>query len=207
MTKQIKLFGGIIIIAAYLVLFFFAAQTIDFYKLLIAGVVSLLSFSFVSRFGINEKIVGNETTYNPSEFPWYVAIFIVELSGYALYKNINHELLSFQIDNYALLFIIFYFILPSLVFLVILILNKNDKIIISDASLIWIDNKKKENLLISNIRSTCCVTENIGLLFSKTKLIVDIVNGESIMIPVHKMNFTKKGATQVSNHLNSLLKK
>ena len=62
MTKQIKLFGGIIIIAAYLVLFFFAAQTIDFYKLLIAGVVSLLSFSFISRFGINEKIVGNEKT-------------------------------------------------------------------------------------------------------------------------------------------------
>jgi hypothetical protein len=199
--------GAILILILYVVLFFLAAKTIDYYKLILAGTLSLFAFTIISRIKIKEIKTGNETTFNPSEYPWYVAIFIVQFSGYALYKSINHDVLLIKYNNYALLFIFFYFILPAMFFLFILLINKNDRIIINDEYIKWYDNKKEGTVLLKNIKSCEISIKNNLIFFATTKLIIHNIDGSRSTIPTYKMNFTKTGVLQASQLLNSLINK
>jgi hypothetical protein len=207
MKKPLLNTGTILILILYVVLFFLAAKTIDYYKLILAGTLSLFAFTIISRIKIKEIKNGNETTFNPSEYPWYAAIFIVQFSGYALYKSINHDILTIEYNNYALLFIIFYFVLPSIFFLFILIINKNDRIVINDDSIKWYDNKKEGTLMLKNIKSCEISEKNYLLFYATTELIIHNIDGSSTIIPAYKMNFTKTGVLQASKLLNSLINK
>ena len=194
------------ILCCYVIVFILAANEGSYLKLILAGLTSLLSFTFVNQLKIKEVVDNDSFIYNPSEFPWYLALFITQFSGYALYKNVNHNDLLASSHLFTLLFILMYFVIPSLVILVILIKNRNDKITLNAKTVTWLDNNQEVSVLLESIKSVDVLSERYLMVFVKSQLQLSLTDGGLRFIPTYKMNFTFKGTRQVGDKLTLLLK-
>jgi hypothetical protein len=179
---------------------------VGYLKLILAGLASLLSFSIANQLKIKEVVENEKFIYNPSEFSWYLALFITQFSGYALYKNVDHNELLASSHLFTLLFILMYFVIPSLVILVILINNRNDKITLNAETLTWLDNTQEVSIPLGSIKSVDVLSERYLFVFVKSQLQLSLTDGGLNYVPTYKMNFTLKGTRQVGDKLSLLLK-
>ncbi len=196
----------LLILCCYVIVFILAANEGGYLKLILAGLTSLLSFTIVNQLKIKEVVDNDSFIYNPSEFPWYLALFITQFSGYALYKNVDHNDLLASSHLFTLLFILMYFVIPSLVILVILINNRNDKITLNAKTVTWLDNNQEVSVLLESIKSVDVLSERYLMVFEKSELQLSLTDGGLRFIPTYKMNFTFKGTRQVGDKLTLLLK-
>jgi hypothetical protein len=196
----------LLILCCYGIVFIQAANEVGYLKLILAGLASLLSFSIANQLKIKEVVENEKFIYNPSEFPWYLALFITQFSGYALYKNVDHNELLASSHLFTLLFILMYFVIPSLVILVILINNRNDKITLNAETLTWLDNTQEVSIPLGSIKSVDVLSERYLFVFVKSQLQLSLTDGVLKYVPTYKMNFTFKGTRQVGDKLSLLLK-
>ncbi len=185
----------------YLVILVLAGMEVGYLMLIPAGLVSLAAFSIVNQIKIKVKEVGNTRIYNPAEYLYYLALMISEFSGYALYRNLDHNQLGLSNQKYTLIFIIIYFVIPALIFFFYLVVNRNDQIMLDNQSLKWVDSKQEVTVPLNSIQSIEILQKSPLFFYSTSQIRLTLGNGEYMFIPAHKMNFSAKGVRQVCQEL------
>ncbi len=201
MKEKSTSFWGYFVGIIYLLILLLAGTEVEFFKLIPAGIVGIASFSIVNQIKIKVKKDGQNWIYNPAEYLYYLALLISEFSGYALYRNLDHNELGFSNQKFTLVFIIIYFVIPAIIFFYFLIVNRNDQIILDDQSLKWVDNKQEFSVSLSSIQSVEILKESTLFFYPTSQIKLAMSNGESKLIPAHKMNFSAKGVQQVFQEL------
>ncbi len=189
--------------AGYVFLFVMAGRALGFLIPFFAGLVSLLSLYIANTFKIRESGNTSEIVFNPSELPWYAALGIVEVSGFTLFKFVDHREVSLLPMNYAAAFFLFYFVIPGLYFLSLLIINRNDRVVIKDGVLSWVDNGTKAEVALSSVDSVS-VEKGFGGFFPV--IMLRLKQGRAKWIPAYRMNFTHRGIGQLVQAIKNALR-
>lgn len=181
----------------YLVVLVLAGLEVGFLKLIPSGLVSLAAFSIVNQLKMKVVVEGETHIYNPVEALYYIALMISEFSGFALYKNLDHNDLGFSNHKFTLIFLIIYFIIPGLIFFYSVLVNQNDKILLDNQTVKWVDNKKEVHVSLSTIVAVETLQVRNLFFYSIAQIKLELVDGQTLTIPTHKMNFSAKGVHQV----------
>jgi hypothetical protein len=192
-----------LVMAGYVFLFVMAGRALGFLIPFFAGLVSLLSLYIANTFKIRESGNTSEIVFNPSELPWYAALGIVEVSGFTLFKFVDHREVSLLPMNYAAAFFLFYFVIPGLYFLSLLIINRNDRVVIKDGVLSWVDNGTKAEVALSSVDSVS-VEKGFGGFFPV--IMLRLKQGRAKWIPAYRMNFTHRGIGQLVQAIKNALR-
>lgn len=196
-----------LLISLYIILFFLAAKTAGFLILTLLTISSILVIYFSGKLKTKRDVYKDDIYFNPSEFQWYLPMFIIDFFAFYYYNNLPSELKAFDSNNYVLIFLFSYFLIPSIVFLIIIFKNNNDRVVLSIDKVTWFDNDQETCVLISDIKNIKIQIDKIGFIFRRAYVALFLIDGRELAIPTYKMNITKSGAIMIMGYIEELQSK
>ena len=145
--------------------------------------------------------------FNPQEWPKYIAVIIIQSTGYFLFHRIGHAEAGTTGYISSITFIAIVVLIPGLVLFILLVRNRNDRITLTRQELRWQDNQTTGTIDISTIRNIRAVQEQKALIIPKHHLLVELRSNEQTVIPVHQMNFTWRDTLRTAKTIQSMLSK
>lgn len=164
---------------------------------LVAGVAfGLGAISIADMIGaVKPQIAGEATVFDPKEWPKYIAVLLIEATGFYLYRSMGH-LQTGQTPHIAgVAFILLVVALPAIILFIIMIRNSNDKVILTPTHLNWEDNEDRGSVSRTDIGSVAPVYEHSALIIPRHRIRITLKNGGTTDIPVYRMNFTRRDTT------------
>ena len=148
---------------------------------------------------------GTEVVYDPREWPKYVAVFLIQATGYILYHRLGHDAPPSSGYLAGIAFIVVVVALPGIVVFVLLVRNRNDRITLTASQLIWKDNEQHGCLNRSDIRSITAVRSRIAGIIPANFIHVELQDGGSASIPAYRMNFTWRDTLRTVDGIRSAI--
>ena len=91
-----------LLISLYIILFFLAAKTAGFLILTLLTISSILVIYFSGKLKTKRDVYKDDIYFNPSEFQWYLPMFIIDFFAFYYYNNYDNYIppTNYVEDNY-----------------------------------------------------------------------------------------------------------
>ena len=192
MTKKntkifIILYSLSIIISGY-----FSYAELGFIKPLVGILMSLGTIHLIENLKSKPSVKFDIIEFNPSEFPKYVAVFIIQSVGFLLlhsiYQNSDHT----ESHIWPIIFIGLITGVPGMILFVSLVINKNDSISFDQIKISWKDNKEVNSRNLEDIAEVTLVRNSFIYIFQLYSIELLMKDDSKVEIPTYRMNFTKQ---------------
>lgn len=170
-----------------------------------AGLGAIGIANFLSAVRPTETPTGLD--FNPREWPKYIAVGIIQTTGYFLYHRIGHAEVGSGKYVTSIIFIAIIVAIPALILFILLVRNRNDRITLTGQELKWQDNHTTGTIDIGKISSIRAVQAQKVLIIPNHHLLIELQNNEQTVIPVHQMNFTWRDTQRTAKTIQSMLSK
>lgn len=204
MKKFLLNTSTLILIILYTALYILAGKSSGFIMPSLLVIFSFLGFYFAKKLPTKNGVFDKGIYFNQNEFYFYFPIIIIDLFSVFYYYNLSPELQHFHNDNYALLFLLFSVLFPSILLFVFIYKNNNDRVIIYDENIYWSDNKNDFALTYLEIKSLELKAKKILWVIPQHYILVKLYSGHELTIDTYKMNITKSGAIKIYDFINYL---
>ena len=154
--------------------------------------MSLGAIHFIENLKSKPSVKFDIIEFNPSEFPKYVAVFIIQSVGFLLlhsiYQNTDHT------ESHILPFIFIGLVtgIPAITLFVSLVINKNDSISFDQINISWKNNKEVNSIRLEDIADVTLVRNSFIYILQLYSIELLIKDDSRVEIPTYRMNFTKQ---------------
>ena len=154
--------------------------------------MSLGAIHFIENLKSKPSVKFDIIEFNPSEFPKYVAVFIIQSVGFLLlhsiYQNTDHT----ESHIWPFIFIGLITGVPGIILFVSLVINKNDSIAFDQIKISWKDNKEVNSRSLDDIAEVTLVRNSFIYIFQLYSIELVMKDDSKVEIPTYRMNFTKQ---------------
>jgi len=188
----------IILVVAYLYLLWKVWNVFGFWNIIWTGIVASIAstiFEFMAR---ARKQDGSVITYNPKEWPKFLAILVSGLLGFYLYNLLDDPTLSSNDQLFGMLYLLVFTALPTSWSLFKIVRDRNDFVRIDETTVSYKDNSRSGTYAIKDIKEV-----NI----TGKKLTLTLNSEETVTIDLKNMNFNGVDRTSVYVELLALITK
>lgn len=193
----------LILIILYTTLYILAGKSSGFIMPSLLVIFSFLGFYFAKKLPTKNGVFDKGIYFNQNEFYFYFPIIIIDLFSVFYYYNLSPELQHYHNYNYALLFLLFSVLFPSILLFVFIYKNNNDRVIIYDENIYWSDNKNDFALTYLEIKSLELKAKKILWVIPQHYILVKLYSGHELTIDTYKMNITKSGAIKIYDFIKA----
>ena len=171
---------------------YFSFDELGLIKPLFGILMSLGAIQFIENLKSKPTINLDAIEFNPSEFPKYVAVFIIQLVGFSLFHSIYQNTHHSESHMWPFVFIGLISGIPGIILFITLIINKNDSISFNQTEIIWKDNKEINYRRLEDIVDATLVRDSFIYIFQLYSIELLMRDHSKVEIPTYRMNFTKK---------------
>lgn len=171
---------------------YFSYAELGFIKPLIGILMSLGAINFIENLKLKPSVKFDTIEFNPSEFPKYVAVFIIQSVGFLLLHSINQNANHTQSHIWPFIFIALITGIPGIILFVSLVINKNDCISLDQIKISWKDNKDVNSESLEDIADVTLVRNSFIYIFQFYSIELLMKDNSKVEIPTYRMNFTKQ---------------
>jgi hypothetical protein len=154
--------------------------------------MSLGAIQFIENLKSKPSIKLDVIEFNPTEFPKYIAVFIIQLVGFSLfhfvYQNTNHA----ESHMWPFIFIGLISGIPGIIIFISLVINKNDSISINQTEISWKDNKEVNSRKLEDLVDVTLVRDSFIYIYQLYSIELIMKDHSKVGIPAYRMNFTKQ---------------
>jgi hypothetical protein len=192
------LFMAIIIflIVAYLYLLWKVWSVFGFWNIIWTGIVAVIASTTFELMARARKQNGSVITYNPKEWPKFLAIIASGLLGFYLYNLLDDPSLSSNDQLFGLLYLLVFTALPSAWSLFKLIRDRNDFVRIDETTVSYKDNSRAGTYAIKDIKKVSS---------SGKQVLLTLRSEETVTIHLKNMNFNGVDRASVYLELSALV--
>ncbi len=171
---------------------YFSFAELGLMKPLVGILMCLGAIQFIENLKSKPSVKLDIIEFNPSEFPKYVAVFIIQLVGFLLfhsvYQNTNHA----ESHLWPFIFIGLISGIPGIILFISLVINKNDSISINKTEISWKDNKEVNSRKLEDLVDATLVRDSFIYIFQLYSIELLMRDHSKVEIPTYRMNFTKQ---------------
>jgi hypothetical protein len=204
MKKVLLNTSTLILLLLYTALYILAGKSSGFIMPSLLIIFSFLGFYFAKELPTKNGVYDKGIYFNQNEFYFYFPIIIIDIFSVLYYYNLSPELQQFNNNNYALLFLLFSILFPSILLFVFIFKNKSDRVIIYEENIYWSDNKNEFALTYVEIKSLELKTKKILWIIPQHYILIKLNSDHELTIDTYKMNITKSGTIKIYNYINTL---
>lgn len=186
----------IILIVAYFYLLWKVWSVFGFWNIVGTGIVAVIASTIFESMARARKQNGSVITYNPKEWPKFLAIIVSGLLGFYLYNLLDDPALSSNDKLFGILYLLVFTALPTAWSLYKIVRDRNDFVRIDDTTVSYKDNSRTGTYAIKDIKE---VNSN------GKQLILTLQSEETVTIDLNNMNFNKVDRFSVYTELSTLI--
>jgi hypothetical protein len=186
----------IILVVAYFYLLWKVWSVFGFWNIIWTGIVAVIATTTFELMARARKQDGSVITYNPKEWPKFLAILVSGLLGFYLYNLLRDPSLTSNDQLFGMLYLLVFAALPSAWSLYKLIRDRNDFVRIDETTVSYKDNSDTGTYSLKDIKK---VDSNGKQLF------LILQSEETVTIDLKNMNFSGVDRTSVYMELSALI--
>ncbi len=186
----------VLLVLAYFYLLWKVWSIFGFWNIIwttIVILIAIFTFEFLAR---ARKQTGSVITYNPKEWPKFLAILVSVLLGFYLYNVLDDPSLSSIDQLFGKLYLLVFTALPSAWSLFKLIRDRNDFVRIDETTLSYKDNSDTGTYSLKDIKK---VDSNGKQLF------LILQSEETVIIDLKNMNFNGFDRLSLYSEISTLI--
>lgn len=192
MAKNITKIFIILYSLSILISVYFSYNELGFIKPLVGILISLGAIHLVENLKSKPSIKLDTVDFNPSEFPKYFAVFIIQSVGFFLLHSIYQNTVQTESHLWPFIFIGLISGIPGIILFLSLVINKNDSISIDPIKISWKDNKDVNSRSLEDIADVTLVRNSFIYIFQLYSIELLMKDDSKVEIPTYRMNFTKQ---------------
>lgn len=186
----------IILVVAYFYLLWKVWSVFGFWNIIWTGIVAVIATTTFELMARARKQDGSVITYNPKEWPKFLAILVSGLLGFYLYNLLRDPSLTSNDQLFGMLYLLVFAALPSAWSLYKLIRDRNDFVRIDETTVSYKDNSDTGTYSLKDIKK---IDSNGKQLF------LILQSEETVTIDLKNMNFSGVDRTSVYMELSALI--
>lgn len=186
----------IILVVAYFYLLWKVWSVFGFWNIIWTGIVAVIATTTFELMARARKQDGLVITYNPKEWPKFLAILVSGLLGFYLYNLLGDPSLTSNDQLFGMLYLLVFTALPSAWSLFKLIRDRNDFVRIDETTVSYKDNSATGTYSLKDIKK---VDSNGKQLF------LILQSEETVIIDLKNMNFNGVDRASVYVELSALI--
>lgn len=186
----------IILVVAYFYLLWKVWSVFGFWNIIWTGIVAVIATTTFELMARARKQDGSVITYNPKEWPKFLAILVSGLLGFYLYNLLRDPSLTSNDQLFGMLYLLVFAALPSAWSLYKLIRDRNDFVRIDETTVSYKDNSDTGTYSLKDIKK---VDSNGKQLF------LILQSEETVTIDLKNMNFNGVDRASVYMELSALI--
>lgn len=192
------LFMAIIVslVVAYFYLLWKVWSVFGFWNIIWTGIVAVIASTTFESMARARKQNGSVITYNPKEWPKFLAIIVSGLLGFYLYNLLGDPSLSSNDQLFGMLYLLVFTAIPTAWSLFKIVRDRNDFVRIDETTVSYKDNSRTGTYDIKDIKE---VNSN------GNQLILTLRSEETITIDLKNMNFNGVDRASVYVELSALI--
>jgi len=186
----------IVLVVGYFYLLWKVWSVFGFWNIIWTSIVTIIAIFTFELLARARKQNGSVITYNPKEWPKFLAILVSGLLGFYLYNRLDDPSLSSNDQLFGMLYLLVFTALPSAWSLFKLIRDRNDFVRIDETTVSYKDNSDTGTYSLKDIKK---VDSNGKQLF------LILQSEETIIIDLKNMNFNGVDRANVYVELSALI--
>lgn len=192
------LFMAIIVslVVAYFYLLWKVWSVFGFWNIIWTGIVAVIASTTFESMARARKQNGSVITYNPKEWPKFLAIIVSGLLGFYLYNLLGDPSLSSNDQLFGMLYLLVFTAIPTAWSLFKLIRDRNDFVRIDETTLSYKDNSDTGTYSLKDIKK---VDSNGKQLF------LILQSEETVIIDLKNMNFNGFDRLSLYSEISTLI--
>lgn len=186
----------VILVVAYLYLLWKVWSVFGFWNIIWTGIVAVIASTTFELMARARKQNGPVITYNPKEWPKFLAIIVSGLLGFYLYNLLGDPSLSSNDQLFGMLYLLVFTALPTAWSLFKIVRDRNDFVRIDETTVSYKDNSRTGTYAIKDIKEVSSTGK---------KLTLTLNSDETVTIDLKNMNFNGVDRTSVYVELLALI--
>lgn len=186
----------VILVVAYFYLLWKVWSVFGFWNIIWTGIVAVIASTTFETMARARKQNGSVITYNPKEWPKFLAIIVSGLLGFYLYNLLGDPSLSSNDQLFGMLYLLVFTALPTAWSLFKIVRDRNDFVRIDETTVSYKDNSRTGTYAIKDIKEVSSTGK---------KLTLTLNSDETVTIDLKNMNFNGVDRTSVYVELLALI--
>lgn len=186
----------IVLVVAYFYLLWKVWSVFGFWNIIWTGIVAVIATTTFELMARARKQDGSVITYNPKEWPKFLAILVSGLLGFYLYNRLGDPSLTSNDQLFGILYLLVFTAIPTAWSLFKIVRDRNDFVRIDETTVSYKDNSDTGTYSLKDIKK---VDSNGKQLF------LILQSEETVIIDLKNMNFNGVDRASVYVELSALI--